>query len=94
VLEPAKSYLRIVAPFYGALGFGFVFGFAGQGAGHAGAPFIAMITRMLLATGLSGGAAIYLGPSLSNIALATVCSLVIYALVSYVAMIKGVIRAS
>jgi len=94
VLEPAKSYLRIVAPFYGALGFGFVFGFAAQGAGHAGAPFIAMITRMLLATGLSWGAAIYLDPSLSNIALATVCSLVIYALVSYVAMIKGVIRAS
>jgi putative MATE family efflux protein len=94
VLEPASSYLRIVGPFYGALGFGFVFGFAAQGAGRAGAPFAAIATRMLLATSLSWWAALYLDPKLSNIAVATVCSLVAYALVSYVAMRKGVIQIS
>ncbi|GFM76660.1 MATE family efflux transporter [Pseudomonas cichorii] len=94
VLEPAKTYLHIVAPFYAALGFGFVFGFTAQGAGHAGAPFIAMTTRMLLATSLSWLAAWYLEPQLSNIAIATAFSLVAYALISYFAMLKGVIRAS
>ncbi|MCV4342216.1 MATE family efflux transporter [Pseudomonas capsici] len=94
VLEPAKNYLHIVAPFYAALGFGFVFGFAAQGAGHAGAPFLAITTRMLLATSLSWLAALYLEPDLTNIAIATAFSLVAYALVSYLAMLKGIIRAS
>lgn len=93
VLEPAKTYLQIVAPFYGALGFGFVFGFAAQGAGRAGIPFLTMVARMVVATALSWWAALYLPAQISNIAMATAVSLVVYALISYVAMIKGVIQA-
>jgi Na+-driven multidrug efflux pump len=92
VLEPAKTYLHIVAPFYGALAFGFVFGFAAQGAGRAGIPFIAMAARMFIATMLSWWTALYLSPDLSNIAIVTAFSLVVYASISGIAMLKGAIK--
>src|SRR5712691_2698656 len=40
VLREGTTYLRIVAPAYAVLGFGFVIAFAAQGAGHVLWPFI------------------------------------------------------
>jgi putative MATE family efflux protein len=48
VLRQGATYLRIVAPAYGALGFGFVIAFAAQGAGHVLWPFVASVVRILL----------------------------------------------
>src|SRR5260370_35525721 len=51
VLRDGTIYLRIVAPAYAALGFGFVIAFAAQGAGHVLWPFIASLARILVAAG-------------------------------------------
>ena len=51
VVSEGTTYLRIVAPAYGALGFGFVVAFAAQGAGHVFWPFAASTTRIALAAG-------------------------------------------
>ena len=51
VVREGTTYLRIVAPAYGALGFGFVLGFAAQGAGRALWPLAAGIARILIAAG-------------------------------------------
>ena len=52
VLREGVTYLRIVAPAYAALGFGFVVAFAAQGVGHVFWPFVASVTRILCAAGL------------------------------------------
>jgi putative MATE family efflux protein len=51
VVREGTTYLRIVAPAYGALGFGFVVAFAAQGTGHALWPLAAGVARILIAAG-------------------------------------------
>ena len=55
VLREGTTYLRIVAPAYAALGFGFVIAFAAQGAGHVFWPFVASLTRHLCSRPVSAG---------------------------------------
>jgi Na+-driven multidrug efflux pump len=51
VVREGSTYLRIVAPAYGALGFGFAVGFAAQGTGRALWPLAASSARILIAAG-------------------------------------------
>ena len=62
------TYLRIVAPAYSALGFGFVVAFAAQGAGHVLWPFVASVARILVAAGLGWIAVGYFGAGMATLA--------------------------
>lgn len=87
VLREGATYLRIVAPAYIALGFGFVLAFAGQGAGHTLWPFVASVLRILVAAGggwfvvsrLHGGMAMLASMvTLSLIGYVAICSIVLW----------------
>ncbi len=51
MLAAGSDYLRIVGPFYGLFGLGMALYFASQGAGRLLWPFIANVTRLLIAAG-------------------------------------------
>src|ERR1700742_2910455 len=89
VLSQGATYLRIVAPAYSALGFGFVIAFASQGAGHVLWPFVASVMRILIAAGLGWIAVGYFGAGMTALAAMVAASLVAYAALCAVAMIAG-----
>jgi putative MATE family efflux protein len=89
VLRLGATYLRIVAPAYGALGFGFVIAFAAQGAGHVLWPFVASVVRIGLAAGFGWIAVGYFGAGMAALAAMVAASLVAYAALCAVAMIAG-----
>ena len=88
VLRYGATYLRIVTPAYGALGLGFVIAFAVQGAGHVLWPFVAAITRMLIAAGLGWIAVGYFGGGMATLASMVAASLVVYAAICAIAMLS------
>jgi putative MATE family efflux protein len=94
VLSTGATYLRIVAPAYGALGFGFVIAFAAQGVGHVLWPFVAVAARLLLAAGFGWIAVGYFGGRIATLALMVAASLVVYAAICAVAMISGAVWRS
>ena len=79
MLSQGSTYLRIVAPAYAALGFGFVVAFAVQGAGHVFWPFVASVGRILVAAGLGWIAVGYFGAGMATLASMVAASLVAYA---------------
>ena len=81
VLREGAIYLRIVAPAYTALGFGFVLAFAAQGAGHVLWPFVGSVARILIAAG--GGLVVvgHFGGGMASLAAMVTVSLVAYAAV-------------
>jgi putative MATE family efflux protein len=89
VLRLGTIYLRIVAPAYAALGFGFVVAFAAQGAGHVLWPFVASVTRILFAAGLGWIAVGYFGAGMAALASMVAASLVAYAAICLIAMLSG-----
>jgi len=89
VLREGATYLRIVAPAYGALGFGFVLAFAAQGAGHVFWPFVASVTRILIAAGLGWIAVGYFGAGMAALAGMVAASLVAYAALCAMTMVAG-----
>ncbi|HUN49860.1 MAG TPA: MATE family efflux transporter [Candidatus Sulfotelmatobacter sp.] len=88
VLLPAATYLHIVAPAYGALGLGFVLGFAAQGTGHVLWPFAGVTVRMLIAAGLGWVAVSFLGGGMAMLAAVVTGSLAVYALISAMTMVS------
>ena len=88
VLGLGSTYLRIVAPAYAALGFGFVVAFAAQGAGHVLWPFVASVTRILFAAGLGWIAVGYYGAGMAALASMVAASLVAYAAICAIAMLS------
>jgi putative MATE family efflux protein len=88
VLREGMTYLRIVAPAYGALGFGFVVAFAAQGAGHVLWPFVASMARILVAAGLGWIAVGYFGGGMAALAAMVTASLVAYAAICSIAMLS------
>jgi putative MATE family efflux protein len=88
VLHQGTTYLRIVAPAYAALGFGFVVAFASQGAGHVLWPFVASVTRILVAAGLGWIAVGYFGAGMAALASMVAASLVAYAAICAIAMLS------
>jgi putative MATE family efflux protein len=89
VLGEGATYLRIVAPAYGALGFGFVIAFAAQGAGHVLWPVVAVVTRLLLAAGFGWIAVGYFGGGMAMLAFMVAASLVVYAAICAIALVSG-----
>lgn len=61
VLAAGASYLHVVAPFYGAVGLGFLLYFASQGAGRVMFPFFAGTVRLVVAAGIGWLAVAALG---------------------------------
>jgi putative MATE family efflux protein len=88
VLREGTTYLHIVAPAYSALGFGFVIAFAAQGAGHVLWPFIASLTRILLAAGGGWLAVTALGAGMAGLSAMVAASLVAYAALCLIVMIS------
>jgi putative MATE family efflux protein len=91
VLAAGSTYLRIVAPAYGALGFGFVIAFAAQGAGHVLWPFVGATSRLVLAAGCGWIAVSYLGGGIATLAAMVSTSLVAYAVICTTAMFSGAV---
>jgi putative MATE family efflux protein len=89
VLHQGMTYLRIVAPAYSALGFGFVVAFAAQGAGHVLWPFVASVTRILVAAGLGWIAVGYFGAGMATLASMVAASLIAYAAICAIAMLSN-----
>ena len=75
VVREGTTYLRIVAPAYGALGFGFVVSFATQGAGRAMWPLAASLARILIAAGGSWLAVTAFGAGMAGLAAMVTASL-------------------
>jgi putative MATE family efflux protein len=88
VLREGATYLRIVAPAYIALGFGFVLAFAAQGAGHVLWPFVGSVARILIAAG--GGLVVvgHFGGGMASLATMVTISLVAYAAVCSVVLLS------
>jgi putative MATE family efflux protein len=86
VLRIGATYLRIVAPSYGALGFGFVIAFAAQGAGHVLWPFVGAASRLVVAAGGGWIAVSYFGGGIATLASMVCASLVCYAVICAIAM--------
>ena len=91
VLAAGSTYLRIVAPAYGALGLGFVIAFAAQGAGHVLWPFVGATSRLVLAAGCGWIAVSYLGGGMATLAAMVSTSLVAYAVICATAMFSGAV---
>jgi putative MATE family efflux protein len=89
VLRQGMIYLRIVAPAYGALGFGFVVAFAAQGVGHVLWPFVGSVTRILVAAGLGWIAVGCFGAGMAALASMVTASLLAYAAICAFAMLSN-----
>ncbi len=81
VVNEGTTYLRIVAPAYSALGFGFVVSFAAQGTGRALLPLAAATARILIAAGGGWIAVGLLGAGMTGLAAMVTTSLVAYVVV-------------
>jgi putative MATE family efflux protein len=79
VVRDGTIYLRIVAPAYSALGFGFVASFAAQGTGRAMGPLAASLARILIAAGGGWIAVTSFGAGMAGLASLVTASLVAYA---------------
>jgi putative MATE family efflux protein len=79
VLAEGVTYLRVVAPAYSALGFGFVTAFAAQGAGRVFWPVVAASARILIAAGGGWIAVSYFGAGMLGLAAMVTASLIVYA---------------
>jgi putative MATE family efflux protein len=91
VVREGTTYLRIVAPAYAALGFGFVISFAAQGAGRAMWPLAASALRILIAAGGGWIAVLYFGAAMTGLAAMVTTSLAAYAAICAVVMMSNTI---
>jgi putative MATE family efflux protein len=88
VVAEGVTYLRVVAPAYSALGFGFVVAFAAQGAGRVLWPVIATSARILIAAGGGWIAVSYYGAGMLGLAAMVTASLIAYAAICTVVMLS------
>jgi putative MATE family efflux protein len=82
VVRDGTTYLRIVSPAYGALGFSFIVSFAAQGAGRAMWPMIGAALRIVIAAGGGWLAVSAFGAGMAGLSAMVSTSLVAYAVVS------------
>jgi Na+-driven multidrug efflux pump len=88
VVREGTTYLRIVAPAYSALGFGFVASFATQGTGRAMGPLAASFARILIAAGGGWIAVASFGAGMPGLAAMVTASLSAYAAICAVIMLS------
>jgi Na+-driven multidrug efflux pump len=91
VVQEGMTYLRIVAPAYSALGFGFVISFAAQGAGRAMWPLVASSARILIAAGGGWILVTRFGSGMAGVATMVTGSLAAYAIVCAIIMLSPAI---
>jgi Na+-driven multidrug efflux pump len=89
VVHQGTIYLRIVAPAYSALGFGFVVSFAAQGTGRALWPLAASGARILLAAGCGWIAVGTFGAAMAGLATMVTVSLIAYAAICSMIMLSS-----
>ena len=82
------TYLRIVGPFYGLFGLGLALYFASQGAGRLLWPFIANVTRLLIAAG-GGFVLLRWSGDLTSVYFALGAALAAFGLINAVAVACG-----
>ena len=88
VVAEGVTYLRVVAPAYSALGFGFVVGFAAQGAGRVLWLAVAISARILIAAGGGWIAVSYFGVGMLGLAVMVTTSLIAYAAICTVVLLS------
>lgn len=88
VVGEGVTYMRIVAPLYGALGFGFVTSFAVQGTGRAMGPLASSIARILIAAGGGWIAVASFSAGMTSVAVMVALSLVAYAAICALIMLS------
>jgi putative MATE family efflux protein len=88
VVREGMIYLRIVAPAYGALGFGFVASFAAQGAGRAMGPLAGAVARIVIAAGGGWIAVAGFAAGMTGLAAMVTISLAVYAAICAVMMLS------
>ncbi|WP_414644643.1 MATE family efflux transporter [Bradyrhizobium sp.] len=91
VVAEGVTYLRVVAPAYSALGFGFVVAFAAQGTGRALLPLVASSARILIAAGGGWIAVSYFGASMPGLAALVAASLVAYAVLCTIILLSDAV---
>ena len=94
VVHEGATYLRIVAPAYGAFGFGFAVSFAAQGTGRALLPLAATTARILIAAGGGWIAVGWLGADMTGLAAMVTTSLVAYVAVCSTIMLSRAVWRS
>jgi putative MATE family efflux protein len=87
VVRQGTIYLRIVAPAYGAFGFGFVASFAAQGAGRAMWPLAASLARITVAAGGGWIAVTAFGAGMTGLAAMVLAATLAYAAICATAML-------
>ena len=88
VVAEGVTYLRVVAPAYSALGFGFVTAFAAQGAGRVLWPVVATSARIVIAAGGGWIAVSYFGAGMLGLAAMVTASLIAYAAICTAVMLS------
>lgn len=88
VVSDGVTYLRIVAPAYVALGFGFVSSFAMQGTGRAMGPLVSAIARILIAAGGGWVVVACFGAGMIGLASMVAASLIAYAAIGVLIMLS------
>ncbi|MEK9278483.1 MULTISPECIES: MATE family efflux transporter [unclassified Bradyrhizobium] len=88
VVRAGTVYLRIVAPAYAALGFGFVASFAAQGTGRAMGPLASSVARILIAAGGGWIAVASFGAGMAGVAGMVTVSLLTYAVICALIMLS------
>src|SRR5713101_8045300 len=89
MLSSGSRYLQVVGPFYGFFGLGLSLYFASQGAGRLLWPFLANLTRLVIAAG-GGWVALRWGGGLSHVFTALAAALVAFGLINAAAVALGV----
>ena len=88
MLEAGARYLRVVGPFYGMFGLGMALYFASQGVGRLRWPFIANLTRLVIAGG-GGWLALRLTGEVSLVFFALGAAMAAFGLINAAAVAGG-----
>jgi Na+-driven multidrug efflux pump len=88
MIDAGSRYLRIVGPVYGLFGLGMALYFASQGAGRLLWPFLANLTRLLIAAG-GGYLALRWNGQLTGVFIALAVALCAFGLINAAAIAGG-----
>jgi putative MATE family efflux protein len=88
MIDAGSRYLQVVGPVYGLFGLGMALYFASQGAGRLLWPFLANLTRLLIAA-TGGAVALRLGGGLTGVFIALAVALSAFGLINAAAVAGG-----
>ena len=88
MIAAGSAYLRAVGPFYGFFGLGLALYFSSQGAGRLLWPFLANLSRLVVAAG-GGWIALRFGGDLTAVFVALAAALATFGLIIATAVARG-----